>query len=167
MIRPTARFLAVPILALCLAGCKPAGVTGQPAPPTQGYQQAAQAMSNFATDLQQVQQVEINLHNGGVIDKPTHNSIQAAIKQVELYGKQGDSLIAAQASATTIRAKLTSALDAVASITVQTGKLDPNTAAQLTNAITAIKLLLNNVLDALPNPVSEVIYGPNHNRYAC
>jgi len=122
-------------------------------------------MSSLSSDLQQAQQAEINLKNGGVIDKATHDAIQKAFLQIGTYGKQADALIAAQANATTIRAKVNSALDAVTAITLQTGKLDTNTAAQLTNAVTAIKLLFGSVLDALPTPISEVKpYGPSNNR---
>lgn len=151
------------VMLLGVAGCKTAAVTGQPTAPTQGYQTAEQAMSSLSADLLQAQQAEINLKNGGVIDKPTHDAIQKAFQQIGTYGKQADALIAAEASSTTIRAKINSALEAVTAITLQTGKLDTSTAAQLTNAVNAIKLLLSSVLDALPTPISEVMpYGPSH-----
>lgn len=174
---PAAKLLAIfGVLALLLpmAGCKTVSVTGQPLAPTQGYQQAAQSMSNFATDLQSVQAAEINLHRGGAIDKSTHNTIQATLKQVSIYGKQIDALILAQASAVTITAKIIAALDSVNSIALQTGQLDPNTATQLTTSITAFKLLLNTVIQALPTSTAQSVipismtevktHGPNNYR---
>lgn len=157
-----AMFLALPIL---LAGCHITSSTPSTAP-TQGYQQAAQAMSDFATDLKQVQQIEVSLHNGGVIDSPTHVAIQTAIKSISMNGKQADALIKAEAGATNIQARINAALDAANSIALATGKLDPSTAAQLTNAVSALKLLLNNVITALPIPTSEVIYGSSNYSYA-
>jgi hypothetical protein len=124
-------------MVLAPTGCKTAGVTGQPTAPSQSYPKAAQLMSDFATDLQQVQSAE-----------------------------QADALINAQASAMTIRARINSAIDSATAITLQTGKLDPNTAAQLKNAVTAIKILLGNVLNALPTPIAEVTYGSYRYSYA-
>lgn len=147
---------AVAVLSLALAGCAKVAAPGAPATPTDPYNKAAVAMSNFATDLNSAQQIEITLHKAGIIDAATHTTVQQAFLAIDKIGPQIDAGILAQSSSDTLRTKVNAALDALASITVATGKLDASAVAQLTNAVAAIKLLLGGVLDALPNQLSEV-----------
>jgi hypothetical protein len=151
---------------LTSSGCRTAGVSGQPTAPDLNtpYQKAAQAMSAFASDVQSAQQIVINLHKGGVIDKPTDTAIQLQFKQVAVYGKQIDALILAQASAVTIQARVNSALSTLSAITAQTGKLDPNTLLQVQVSIQAIQQVLGTVLAAFNLTAAEVMYGPHYDR---
>lgn len=159
------RLLAALTLCLVLAGCNTAGVTGQPTAPDLNtpYQKASTAMSSFASDVLSAQQIIINLHRGGVIDKPTDTAIQMQLKQVAAYGKQIDALILAQASATTIQAKVNATLTALTAIASQTGKVDPQTLLQIQSCITPIEQLLGTVLSAF-NLTSEVTHGPYYDR---
>jgi hypothetical protein len=159
------RLSAAVMLCLCLAGCNIAGVTGQPTAPDLNtpYQKAGTAMSSFASDVLSAQQIIINLHRGGVIDKPTDTAIQVQLKQIGAYGKQIDALILAQASATTIQGKVNAALAALGAITAQTGKVDPQTLLQIQACITPIQQLLGTVLSAF-NLTSEVTHGPHYDR---
>jgi hypothetical protein len=161
------RIVAALALSLSLAGCKTAGVTGQPTAPDLNtpYQKAGTAMSSFASDVLSAQQIIINLHRGGVIDKATDTSIQQQLKQVAAYGKQIDALILAQASATTIKAKVDATLSALTAITAQTGKVDPQTLLQIQTCIGPIEQLLGTVLSAFNLTISEVtIHGSIDNR---
>jgi hypothetical protein len=157
-------FALLPLVTL--TGCKTAAVSGQPTAPNLNtpYQKAAQAMSAFASDVQSAQQIVINLHKGGVIDKPTDTAIQLQFKQVAVYGKQIDALILAQASAVTIQARVNSALSTLSQITEETGKLDPNTLLQVQVSIQAIQQVLGTVLAAFNLTTAEVTYGPDYYR---
>lgn len=149
---------------LLFSGCKVAGVAGQPTAPVIGYPQAATLMNSLAQDVARAQQIEITLHNGGQIDNATHVAIQKAFLAVDTIGPQIDSAILAQSNSVTIRTKIYAAMDSLTGITLATGKLDSAATQQLTNAVSIIKILLGNVLDALPNPISQVTHGPTHNR---
>jgi hypothetical protein len=121
-------------------------------------------MSSFASDVLSAQQIIINLHHGGVIDKPTDTAIQIQLKQVSAYGKQIDALILAQASATTIQAKVNATLSALTAITAQTGKVDPQTLQQIQVCIAPIQQILSTVLSAFNLTTSEVTHGPYYDR---
>lgn len=134
-------------LALPIAGCHIASPTPATAPSI--YQQGAQAMDDFATDLQSAQGIELNLYKGGVIPAPTHNVIESTFGQIAGYGTQIDGLIAAQASSTTIVAKVNAALASLGTIAASAAKLDSQTAAQVNGCIAALQALLTNLLPVL------------------
>jgi hypothetical protein len=161
-----AGFLAITVLAAGLAGCAkvPAGST--PASPQSPYQKAATIMSDFSADLVSAQQVVISLHTGGAIDDTTYKTVQAAFGQVATYGPQIDALISAQAASPTILAKVSSALNALSLVATSTGKLDPNTAAQIKVAVQALELLLSqlNTTFATTTSALEVNHGSSFYR---
>lgn len=162
------RILSALILGTALlapTGCKTASTTTT-APPTltQVYSQAAQSMQNFSADVFQAQQIEISLYKGGAIDQPTHKAVQNGFLQTATYGKQIDALIAGQASAATIQAKVASALQSIQAITLATGTLDPNATAQLKATIQALTLILNSVTAILSTTTTGELYGPATDR---
>jgi hypothetical protein len=123
-------------------------------------------MSNFASDVQQVQTIEINLYKGTAVSADFHRTFQSSMKQVSVYGPQIDALIAAGAAPATIQAKISTALGLVSNILLSTNTLDPNTAAQLKVAVQALQLLLNNVSLSLNATTSEVTHGSSTDRTA-
>lgn len=162
------RILSALILSAALlapTGCKTASTTPT-APPTltQVYTQAAQGMQNFSADVVQAQQIEISLYKGGAIDQPTHKAIQNGFLQTATYGKQIDALIAGQASAATIQAKVSAALQAIQALTLATGTLDPNATAQLKATIQALTLVLNSVTTILSTTTTGELHGPRTDR---
>lgn len=146
---PVTKVLPLVLLALLLCamlvGCKP--VTS-PTPTTAPsiYQQGAQVMDDFATDLQSAQSIEKNLYVGGVIPQPTHKAIENTFGQIAGYGHQIDGLIAAQASSTTIVQRINSAISSLSDIVSAAAKLDPNTAAQVRASVAALQALLSNLI---------------------
>lgn len=130
-----------------LSGCQPAtSTTPVNATAPNIYQQGAQAMDDFSKDLVSAQNIEINLHKGGVVPDATHVQIQATFKSIAGYGQQIDALIRAQASAATITAKINAALGSLATIATQAAGLDANTAAQVSSSVAALQGLLNGLL---------------------
>lgn len=165
------RALIVLLPCLVFAGCTVTAPTPTTAPSI--YQNGAQGMDNFATDLQSAQKIEISLHAGGAIPDATHSSIQTAFNTIAGYGIQIDALITAQASATTITAKINAAISSLAGVTLTATNLDAATAAQVNSSIAALQALLTNLLPifassvslATPNPIPmEVAFGPRNNR---
>ena len=154
----TLRAAAVLLGALFLGGMTGCHVTAAatPATPQSIYQQGASAMDNFAIDLQQAQQIEISLHNGGAIPDATHLQIQGAFNQVAAYGIQIDALISAQASATTIAQRIQSAIASLTTISTTAAKLDAATATQVQNATAALASLLNALLPIFGVPVAAM-----------
>lgn len=149
---------AVTLSLALLSGCHSASSTNPPTPPTldQTYSRAAQAMQNFSADVRQAQQIEISLFKGGVIGKPMHVAVQNGFLQTAMYGKQIDALIAGQAGAATIQAKVAQALQSVHSITLATGTLDASATAQLKATITALTLILNTVSSTFDQITGEL-----------
>lgn len=170
------KILAGLTLSLALmGGCARNVSTSVPATPSTPYQRAAVGMSNFASDVQQVQTIEINLYKGTAVSPAFHRTFQSSMKQVSVYGPQIDALIAAGASPATIQAKISTAITLVQGILLSTNTLDSNTASQLNVAIQALQILLTNVsqivatntseLSPLHNPVtSEVTHGSSTDR---
>lgn len=160
-------------LAAALAGCQAAS-SNTPANATAPsvYQQGAQAMNDFASDLVSAQNIEMNLHKGGTIPDATHVKIQAVFKGIAGYGTQIDALILAQASATTITARINSAIASLTSIATTAASLDANTSAQVNGSVQALQMLLTNLLPifanvsaAQTNPHTlEVAFGSADNR---
>lgn len=134
-------FLALPIV-----GCHVTTPVPATAPTISIYQQGAQAMKDFANDLGSAQGIEKNLYKGGVIPLPTHKTIENTFGQIAGYGTQIDGLIAAQASALTIAAKVNAALGSLGLIATSAAQLDPQTAAQVNGCIQALQALLSNIL---------------------
>lgn len=144
---------------LPIGGCKTTTTASTSTPSAStGYQNAATAMLNFSTDLSQAQQIEISLYHAGLqgLDKPTHVAIQTGFLQVATYGKQIDALIASQASALTIQAKVSAAIDSVQAIAASTTTLDPTASAQLNLALAALKAVLQGTMTALSTNTSTV-----------
>lgn len=159
------------VLCLTISGCSVKAPTPATAPSI--YQTGAQAMDDFATDLQQAQGIEKSLHTGGAIPDATHQSIQAAFSTIANYGTQIDALILAQASAATITDRINAAISSLAGIAIIASNLDAATSAQVNSSIAALKLLLTNLLPIFaptvsivaPNPQTlEVSFGPRNYR---
>lgn len=131
-------FLALPL------GCHVASPTPATAPSI--YQQGAMAMDDFATDLQSAQGIELNLYKGGVIPQPTHVVIESTFGQIAGYGQQIDGLIAATAAPASIIAKVNATLASLGAIASSAANLDANTAAQVKASVTALQLLLSNLI---------------------
>jgi hypothetical protein len=113
-------------------------------------------MNDFSADVLSLHKIEVDLHNGGAIDTPTHIAIQRVFLQVDGYEHQLDALISAQAAAVTVQAKVDSlktALDGIASATAQ---LSPATRTQISNAVQLAEQVLTNVLAAIPATVGQL-----------
>ena len=154
-----AMFLTLPLL----TGCPSATVTSGPTAQTP-YQKAATVMLNFSTDVLSAEGTEINLYKGGVVPPNVHAAMKQAFIQIGVYGQQIDALIAAQASATTVQAKIDSLGMQIAAVVTASSGLDANTKAQITAAMQAIQLLLAGVTAALNQSTAEVRFGPGNDR---
>lgn len=155
--------------AALLTGCRSASTGTPPTAPTlqQQYLKAAQTMDDFSADVKQAQQIEISLYKASLpgLDKPTHVAVQKGFLQTATYGKEIDALIAGQASAATIQARVAVALQSIQSITLATGQLDASATANLKAAIQALTLILNTVSAAFPIQTGE-LHGPRTYRNA-
>lgn len=150
-------------VALIGTGCKTVTTGPQPTASTP-YQKAAVVMLDFSQDLLSAQKVEINLHAGGVIDNPTHRTIQGYFKQIDGYGTQINALLSAQASASTIQAKVNAALVSLNAITSATSGLDANTKTQIAASVSLLQGVFNNVMTQFNAATTEVDFGPIDNR---
>lgn len=136
--------LSIYLCVAAIAGCHVTAATPATAPSI--YQQGAQAMDNFATDLVSAQGIEKSLYAGGAIPTATHKTLESTFNQISAYGIQVDALITAQASSTTIVQRINSAIGSLADISTAAASLDANTAAQVKASVAALQLLLSNLI---------------------
>jgi LDH2 family malate/lactate/ureidoglycolate dehydrogenase len=136
-------------LLLPVTGCHKQTTVSTPPTAAAIYANSATFMVDFATDLEQIQQIEISLHKGGAITDAVHSDIQGYFSQIAGYGLQIDALLKGNASASTIQAKIDQAATALAGMAISTGKIDPSTAAQLNAAVAAMQLLMANLTKQL------------------
>jgi hypothetical protein len=134
-------FLALPLA----TGCKTV-VAPTPATAPSIYQQGSQAMDDFATDLVSAQNIEQGLYKGGAIPAATHATLESTFNQIAGYGIQVDALIKTQASATTIAARINSALSLLATVSTTAAGLDSATSVQVTGCVQALQALLTQLL---------------------
>lgn len=112
------RILAVPLLALSLAGC----ARNAAAPPPTAAQATAIGVDDFAASARTAQQVEIGLFQQGLIDAPTHVAIQKGFKKCGQDIQALGTAINTGASSATISAKI-QAITADLNVDITTGVL--------------------------------------------
>jgi len=142
--------LVLSVVLIMPIGCKTNTAPAVPTTPTQKYQLAATYMKDFASDLEQAQAIEQNLYKGGAIPAATHTQIENGFNVAAGYGIQVDALILAEASQTTIQAKITTLTNTLTGIIAPAVGVSSATTAQLQAAISAMTQLLTQVLSALP-----------------
>lgn len=128
--------LAVPLLAVCLAGC-----------PKGAYHDAIVAEHQFTTVLQGFQQAELAEHTGGRIDQQEHQRIEAAVEKIALAEQVLVQALQSGANNITVQQDFTTAANALNALMVDGVFNVKNTNSQnlLAVSVKSLQDLLKNV----------------------
>lgn len=136
MKRKNLSVLAVPLLAVCLAGC-----------PKGAYHDAVVAEHNFTTVLQNLQQAELAEHTNGRIDLVEHQRLEGAIGKAALTAQALVSALQAGADNTTIQQDFTTVANTLNALQVDGvfGVKNPQSQNLLALLVKTLQDILTNV----------------------